>query len=61
MGIASMRDEIFLIQKNIIRDLAQKESCIIVGRCADSILTDMENRLNVYIYAPMDARLRNAV
>ena len=61
MGIASMRDEIFLIQKNIIRDLAQKESCIIVGRCADSILMDMENRLNVYIYAPMGARLRNAV
>ena len=61
MGIASMRDEIFLIQKNIIRDLAQKESCIIVGRCADSILMAMENRLNVYIYAPMDARLRNAV
>ena len=61
MGIASMRDEIFLIQKNISRDLAQKESCIIVGRCADSILMDMENRLNVYIYAPMDARLRNAV
>ena len=49
MGIASMRDEIFLIQKNIIRDLAQKESCII------------ENHLNVYIYAPMGARLRNAV
>ena len=61
MGIASMRDEIFLIQKNIIRDLAQRESCIIVGRCADSILMDMENHLNVYIYAPMEARLRNAV
>ena len=61
MGVASMRDEIFMIQKNIIRDLAQKESCIIVGRCADSILMDMENHLNVYIYAPMDARVRNAV
>ena len=59
MGIASMRDEIFLIQKNIIRDLTQKESCIIVGRCADSILMDMENHLNVYVYAPFDARLRN--
>ena len=61
MGITSMKDEIFLIQKNIIRDLAQKESCIIVGRCADSILMDMDNHLNVYIYAPMDARLRNCV
>ena len=60
MGMANMRDEIFLIQKNIIRDLAKKDSCIIVGRCADSILMDMENHLNVYIYAPMDARIRNA-
>ena len=60
-GIASMQDEIFLIQKNIIRDLAQKESCIIVGRCADSILMDMENHLNVYIYAPFEARMRNCV
>ena len=61
MGIASMKDEIFLTQKSIIRDLAQQESCIIVGRCADSILMDMENHLNVYIYAPMEARLRNCV
>ena len=60
-GIASMQDEIFLIQKNIIRDLAQKESCIIVGRCADSILMDMKNHLNVYIYAPFEARMRNCV
>ena len=59
MGMANMRDEIFLIQKNIIRDLAKKESCIIVGRCADSILMDLENHLNVYIYAPVEARLRN--
>ena len=60
MSIKSMQDEVFLVQKNIIRDLAKKDSCIIVGRCADSILMDMENHLNVYIYAPMDARIRNA-
>ena len=59
MGIGSMQDEIFSIQENIIRDLAKKESCIIVGRCADSILMDMENHLNVYVYAPVEARLRN--
>lgn len=58
-GLASMRDEIFMVQRNIIRDLAQKESCIIVGRCADSILMDLEHHLNVYIYAPVEARLRN--
>ncbi|MCD8068828.1 MAG: cytidylate kinase-like family protein [Lachnospiraceae bacterium] len=59
MGVSSMQDEIFGIQTNIIRDLAKRESCIIVGRCADSILRDFENSLSVYIYAPAEARLKN--
>ncbi len=61
MGIYSITDEIFAVQKNIIRDTASKESCIIVGRCADSILADFENHLSVYIYAPYEARLHNCV
>lgn len=59
MGIYSISDEIYAVQKNIIRDMAQKQSCIIVGRCADSILQDIPNHLNVYIYAPFEARLYN--
>ena len=59
MGISSFKDEVFMVQKNIIRDLADKGSCIIVGRCAESILADKENRLSVYIYAPYAARFRN--
>lgn len=61
MGITSFKDEVFLVQKNIIRDLAEKGSCIIVGRCAESILADKENRLSVYIYAPYSARLKNCM
>ena len=52
MGVPNLRDEIFLVQKNIIRDLAAKSSCIVVGRCGGSILADMPNRLGVYVYAP---------
>ena len=59
MGIYSISDEIYAVQKNIIRDMAQKQSCIIVGRCADSILQDMPNHFIVYIYAPLEARLYN--
>lgn len=59
MGVSNMQDEIFNIQKNIIEDLAKKESCIIVGRCADSILADSKNRLSIYIYAPYEKRLQN--
>lgn len=61
MGISSMQDEIFLIQKNIIEDLAAKESCIIVGRCADSILHHVKNHLSIYIYAPYEARFDNCL
>lgn len=59
MGIYSITDEIFCVEKNIIRDMAAKESCIIVGRCADSILQDYPNHLSVYVYAPYEARLHN--
>lgn len=59
LGIYSITDEIFEVERNIIRDRAAKESCIIVGRCADSILKDFENHLNIYVYAPYEARLHN--
>lgn len=59
IGLVSMKQEIFAVQKNIIRDLARKESCIIVGRCADSILQDYDRVLNIYIYAPVEERVKN--
>ncbi len=61
MGFYSFEDEVFAVQRNIIRDIASHKSCIIVGRCADSILRDFENCLNIYIYAPYQARLDNCI
>ena len=61
MGIPNFQDEVFLIQQNIIHDLARKESCIIVGRCADSILEDVKNKLSVYIFAPYESRFNNCL
>lgn len=59
MGVANIQDEIFNVQANIIRDFAQKESCIIVGRCAGYILRDHPRCLNVFIYSPYERRLEN--
>lgn len=61
MGLVSMQEEIFLTQSNIIKDLAKRESCIIVGRCADEILKEEKRILNIYIYASFEARLRNCI
>lgn len=50
-----MSDQIFVAQSNVIRRLASYGPCIIVGRCADMILTDS---LNLFIYAKMKDRIR---
>lgn len=55
------QDMIFNAQKNIIKFLAEKESCIIVGRCSDFILADMPNRTNIYIYANYEDRLKHCI
>jgi cytidylate kinase len=61
MGTTNIQDSIFAVQRKIIIDLAERESCIIVGRCADHILKDHKNIINVFIYAPYEARLANCV
>ena len=47
---------IFREQSSIIREMAQKSDCVIVGRCADDILQEM-NPLRVFVYADMEAKL----
>ena len=48
LGTSSVRDRIFENQKRIIKELAEKESCVIVGRCADSILYEYEKARERY-------------
>lgn len=47
---SSVDDYIYKVQRNIIRDIAEKGNCVIVGRCADYILRDREDVLNVFIH-----------
>lgn len=54
-------DFLWCMQRKIILELAEKESCVIVGRCADYILRDREDCLNVFIHAPMQARAERIV
>lgn len=60
-GTDTMQDKIFEAQQNIIKFLAEKETCIIVGRCSDFILSEMENAMHVYIYAPYEVRVEHCV
>ena len=47
---------LFSFQAKIIKELAETESCIILGRCANYLLMDRPNVLKVFIHAPMEAR-----
>ena len=54
-------DYLWQIQYKIITELAEKESCVIVGRCADYILKDKADCLKVFIHADMDFRANRIV
>ena len=54
-------DSLFQIQSEVIREIAQKESAIFVGRCADYILRDRENVINLFINAPLEFRVNRIV
>ena len=54
-------DYLWKIQYQIITELARKESCVIVGRCADYILRDTADCLKVFIHADMDFRSKRIV
>ena len=60
-GTNNTQDDIFKAQENIIKFLADKESCIIVGRCSDFILEEKENAMHIYIYAPFEDRVEHCV
>ena len=52
-------DKLFLFQSNTIRDMAEKDSCVIIGRCADYILRGRKDMLSVFIHAPMELRIHS--
>lgn len=54
----TVNDRLFWTQSSIIKELAQKESCVIVGRCADYVLEDFTNCLHVFVYAPLESRIQ---
>ena len=55
-----LNDKVFLVQSEVIRKLAAKGPCVIVGRCADYVLRENPNCVNVYIYSDMEDRVSRA-
>ncbi len=54
-------DNLFNYQAKIIKELAEEEACVIIGRCADYILKDYSHVLSVFIHAPEDFCITEAM
>ena len=53
-------DELFIKESELIKEMASKESCVIIGRCADFILKDRDDIIKVFIYSDMEDKIKRA-
>ena len=61
MGDLPVNDKLYILQHKIIRDIASKGPCVIVGRCADYILRENPDCIKVFIHADMEYRKARAI
>lgn len=54
---SSIEDSIWALQHKIITEIAEKEPCVIIGRCADYVLKNRSDVLNVFIHADKAYRM----
>lgn len=56
-----INDQLFLLQADMIKNVAAKGSCVIVGRCADDVLRDDPRLFSVFIHADQLSRMDRIV
>lgn len=54
-------DTLFMVQSKVIRDICEKESCVIVGRCADYVLKNNPDCFNIFIHAEKKFRIERII
>ena len=57
----SLSQKVFLAEFDAIRKIAQKGSCVIVGRCADFALKNEKHVINIFVCAPMEEKIARAI
>lgn len=51
-----INDKLYIAQSEVIKELAKKEPCVIIGRCADYVLKDYPSVINLFVYADLEKR-----
>ena len=53
-------DELFIKESEMIKKIADEESCVIIGRCSDFILRDRDNVVKIFVYSNMENKIKRA-
>ncbi len=56
-----LSDKVYIIQSDIIKKIAEEGPCVIVGRCADFVLKDKKNVIDVFLHSDMQDKIARAV
>lgn len=56
-----LSDKVFLIQSDVIRKVASEGACVVIGRCADYVLKDNPNVVNVFVHSDTKSKVERAV
>lgn len=51
-----LNDKLFILQSEVIREYAEKGSCVIIGRCADYVLRDHPDLYRIFVYGDLEHR-----
>ena len=51
-----INDKLFILQSEVIKDYAEKGSCVVIGRCSDHVLRDVEGVFRLFIYGDLEHR-----
>ncbi len=54
-------DKLFESESKVIESLAKKESCVVVGRCADYVLRNRKYVFKIFLYSDMDSKIKRSV
>jgi len=57
----TLSDKLYVVQSEIIKNIAINESAVIVGRCANVILESFKNVLRLFIHAPIEERIKKVM
>lgn len=54
-------DNLFIAESNAIKEIAKRESCVIVGRCADYVLKDEDYVFKIFVYSDDEGKVQRAI